>query len=66
MINSTYQYLNQPISSNFIPLEEHRYTMQTYHFKVGGDLLSLVPTSPIWKGIHPASLQTYNNNYAHN
>lgn len=63
MINSTYQFLNYPIPSNFIPLEARpEHVMQTYHFKVGGDLLSLVPTSPIWKGVHPALLSTYNNN----
>lgn len=51
MIYSTIQNLGPPI------LTTKKSSLQIYHFKVGDDLLSLVPTSPVWQGIMPAGLK---------
>lgn len=51
MIYSTTQNLGSLI------LITKKSPLQVYHFKVGDDLLSLVPTSPIWQDIIPAGLE---------
>lgn len=35
---------------------------KVYHFSVGGDKLSFIPISPIWRGIFPANLKDSSNN----
>lgn len=37
------------------------YPEKVYHFVVGGDMLSFIPTSPIWRGIFPANFKFFGN-----